>query len=232
MKIQFIVVGWHFNNFKEFIEELKLFKNLNSDIDIFWSCHKEPTDSIKTSFDYKVFPNLGLEDGAYQQALDFLNIPDDTILFLLHDDMLIKDWNFVNICLEKLNEGYKFIGNGKNYPAYLDPTEVINGKEILHHVKPESKKFFTGPKNVLTIRESFICTVRKYLKDINDFEVIWEEPKPDSDGNFHIGGIGNLQQSLLGYKITTFHSPNSIYYLSDNYQDSDYIYEFARGKKV
>ena len=37
----------------------------------------------------------------------------------MHDDLIIKDWNFVNVCLGLLNEGYKVIGNGINYPLNL-----------------------------------------------------------------------------------------------------------------
>ena len=115
MKIQFIVVGWHFDNFPELIEGLKQLNESNNAIDIFWSCHKEPSETVKTNFEYKVFPNLGLEDGAYQQALDYLDIDDETILFLIHDDLVIKDWNFINICLERINSGITFVGNGMNY---------------------------------------------------------------------------------------------------------------------
>ena len=70
-----------------------------------------------------------------------------------------------------------------------------------------------------------------YLKEILDFEVIWEEPKPDINGKFHIGGIGNLQQTLLGYKMCKVYGSDKISYLSNTYQDSDYLYECARGGK-
>ena len=64
MKIQFIIVGWHFEAFPEFIDGLLELQNTNSEfINIFWSCHKEPSQRIKDNFQYKVFPNLGLEDG-------------------------------------------------------------------------------------------------------------------------------------------------------------------------
>lgn len=232
MKIQFIVVGWHFEAFPELVQDLISIKNDNSDyIDIFWSCHREPTEKIKNNFDYKVFPNLGLEDGAYQQALDFLNLPDETILFLIHDDLMVKDWSFINECISRLNNGFAFIGNGRNYPANINLNEQVRGKNIIDFVKPEAQHLFTQSGTVLTLRESFICTTRKYLKEILDFEVIWEEPKPDSEGKYHIGGIGNLQQSLLGYKLTKVFGPQRISYLSDTYQDSNYLYEYARGKE-
>jgi hypothetical protein len=113
MKLQFIIVGWHFENFPNLISEL-IELNKNEEIDIFWSCHREPSDRVKENFAYKVFPNLGLEDGAYQQALDYLELSDDTILFLMHDDIEVKDWDFINECLNRLQQGHAFIGNGIN----------------------------------------------------------------------------------------------------------------------
>lgn len=231
VKIQFIIVGWHFDKFPELIKDLIELNNQNSNIDIFWSCHKKPAEVVRNNFNYQVFPNLGLEDGAYQQALDYLNISDDTVLFLMHDDILVKDWSFINLCLEKLNNGFTFIGNGRNYPAQVDIDSEVKGKKLIEYVKPSARHLFTQNGVVLTIRESFICTVRKYLKSIYDFEVIWEEPQPDENGKYHIGGIGNLQQTLLGYKITSVFGPTKVYYLSNNYQDSKFLYEYARGVK-
>lgn len=232
MKIQFIIVGWHFEVFPEFIDGLIELQNNNSEhIDIFWSCHKEPSQRIKDHFQYKVFPNLGLEDGAYQQALDYLELNDDTILFLMHDDIIVKDWSFINICLSWLNQGVTFIGNGMNYPAIFDPEEVVRGKKAIEWVKDDAKHLFNSKDNVLTIRESFMCTLKKNFNMIFDFEVIWEEPIPDAEGKVHIGGIGNLQQTMLGYKICKVFGTNGIKYLSNTYQDSDYLYECARGKQ-
>jgi hypothetical protein len=229
MKIQFIIVGWHFENFPDLIDQL-LEINQNNEVNVFWSCHNIPPNKIKNNFDYKLFPNLGLEDGAYQQALDYLDIKDDTILFLMHDDLIVKDWNFVNVCLKLLSEGYKVIGNGINYPLNLDPNETKRGKKYIDFVKEECKSMFSTPLFCYTIRESFMCIKRGDLKKIGDFEVIWEEPLPDKEGKYHIGGIGNTQQSLLGYKLTKVFGKEKFAYLSNNYQDSNYLFECARGK--
>ena len=43
-----------------------------------------------------------------------LIIEDDTVCFFLHDDLIIKDWNFIPICLEKLNT-FKVVGNCRDY---------------------------------------------------------------------------------------------------------------------
>jgi len=228
MKIQFIIVGWHFENFPELIDQL-IEINQNKEISIFWSCHKSPSDRVKNNFEYKLFPNLGLEDGAYQQALDYLNIENDTILFLMHDDLIIKDWNFINVCLELLNKGYKVIGNGINYPLNLNPNDIKNGKKYIDLVKDKCKYLFDSPMFCYTIRESFMCIKREDLKKIGEFEVIWEEPIPDKNGKYHIGGIGNTQQSLLGYKLTKVFGTEKFAYLSKNYQDSEYLFECARG---
>lgn len=230
MKLQFIIVGWHFDNFPELVNQLIELNENNDNIDVFWTCHKNPSQKIKENFNYKIFPNLGLEDGAYQQALDYLKIDNDTILFLLHDDLIIKDWNFINICLNQINSGYKIIGNGINYPLTLDPQEVKRGIKHIDRVKPEFQYLFSSPLFCYTVRESFMCIKRGDLRKIGDFEVVWEEPIPDENGKYHIGGIGNLQQSLLGYKLTKVFGKEKIGYLSNNYQDSDYLFECSRGK--
>ena len=230
IKLQFIIVGWHFDKFPDLITQLDELNKNNHSINIFWSCHKEPSQKIKENFKYKVFPNLGLEDGAYQQALDYLNIDDDTFLFLLHDDIIIKDWDFINICLKHLQLGFKVIGNGVNYPVTLDPNEVKKGNRYIDLVKPECKYLFSSTMFCYTIRESFMCIKRGDLRKEGDFEVVWEEPKPNENGVYNIGGIGNTQQSLLGYKLTKVFGKEKFAYLSKTYQDSAYLFECTRGR--
>ena len=83
MKIQFIICGWHMNR-KSLIDGLYDLKEQNKDIvDVFWSCHREPTDEIKEKFNHKLFFNGGEEYGAYQQAVEYLELKDDTICFFL-----------------------------------------------------------------------------------------------------------------------------------------------------
>ena len=238
MNIQFIISGWHFENFPEFATQLLQLEKENKNINVFWSCHREPNDFVKENFKYEVFPNYGLEDGAYQQALDYLNIEDDeTIIFFMHDDLYILDWYFIPVCVELLDMGTaKFIGNGRNYPLEMSACDVVkDGKTYRDFAKESTKDIFFREefKNNIhteTIRESFICTKYKHIKEIGGFEVIWEEPYPDNNGNYHIGAIGNIQQSMLGYKITQRFNGKGIFYLSDTYQKSKYIYECARGK--
>ena len=230
MKIQFIIVGWHFDKYPELIQGLhELQQNSPKDINVFWSCHKEPSLNIKEKFEYKIFPNLGLEDGAYQQALDYLDISDDTILFLMHDDLIVKDWSFIDICLERLQRGYAFIGNGINYPAPISPNKIYDEKylpqNVLNVCKPETKHFFQKGGLAYTFRESFICTLRGNLRAIHDFEIIWKNPKEGTP----IGPMGNMQQTMLGWKITQVFGIKKISYLSNTYRDSKWLYECKRG---
>ncbi len=54
MKIQFIIVGWYFDEYPDLIKGLHdLQQNNLEHINIFWSCHKEPSLSVKENFDYK-----------------------------------------------------------------------------------------------------------------------------------------------------------------------------------
>lgn len=227
-RIQFIIAGWHFEEFPEFIEEL-LRVDQNS-ASIFWSCHRQPSKVIQDSFEYKVFPNLGLEDGAYQQALDYLDLEDDVLLFLLHDDIIIKNWQFVNTIADVLfqKSEVKFFGNGRNYPASLSMSYMPLGKPLKSFIKQESLHLFDRDlHSIPTLRESFVATLRGSLRYIHDFEVVWQSPP--SDG--HIGGIGNLQQTLLAYKIMRVFGNSAIRYLSSTYLDSNFLYEVPRGKR-
>lgn len=233
--IVFIIVGWHFWMSREISANLSVLQEDNPELGIFWSCHKDPPDWVKENWvdQFEVFPNLGLEDGAYQQALDVLPIKEDCILFLIHDDLIIKDWAFINKCINALNtdKSCKFIGNGRNYPANLPLNKLILGRDPISYVKESAKRFFyTQLGHFNTIRESFICTTRRNLREVEDFEVVWEEPQMDENGKYNIGGIGNLQQSLLSYKINIRFGPDAIKTLGDRYLDSPYIYEMARGE--
>ncbi len=54
MKIQFIITGWHYNQ-QEYYDGLHELEKDNENIDVFWSCHKEPPKHIKDRFKWKLF---------------------------------------------------------------------------------------------------------------------------------------------------------------------------------
>ena len=254
MKIQFIIVGWYYNQNSLELGLKELIKN-NDKVNVFYSCHKEPTQFVKDNFEWKLFPNLGEEIVAYQQALDYLDLNKDTYCFFMNDDIIVKDWNFVSECIEKLQQGYKVVGNGFNpgFKAY-DPfislpvgiTEDFDGKQGIDYVKEENKHFFEGPLEMNMARGSFLSMQYSTLESIGEFEprkeawtpiLVNENGKPYYRGskgkaNTKTGGLsiyGNLFPNLTMYKINKVFGKESITWLSSSYRNSEYLYELERG---
>lgn len=246
MKIQFIVTGWHYENYpgkNNLIDGLIELKNQNNIIDVYWACHKEPPQKIKDNFDWTLYPNLGMADGGYQQAIDDLVIEDNTLCFFIQDDIIVKDWSFINICLKNI-EKVKFIGNCYNYSSIFDPNQFITKHNIYmkDFAKDSTRHLFDEPIQCLNIKGSFICCKYESIKKIDFFEPIFHYPdliEPFYDEKTKgyrtknekgLGGIGNVIQNLTNYKINKVFGPQNISYLSQEYLDSQFIYECARGK--
>jgi hypothetical protein len=251
MKIQFIIVGWHFAH-KEWNENLKELNDANDNINVFWSCHQEPTDYIKENFDHKVFFNAAEECGAYQQAIDYLDLEDDTVCFFIHDDMIVKDWGFIQICINYLEQGYK-VGNGRDYNDTIDPMKVCNkgigiseefdGATLKDYVKPENKHLFDRPLNIVKVRHSFMCMKYKDVKAMGGFEPCkeayipplfkkdeWcENDEPHYRGSKGLSSFGNIFPALNCYKMNKVFGHQKIAWLSQTYVDSKYLYECQRG---
>jgi hypothetical protein len=254
IKIQFIVVGWYYNQ-DTILEGLKELNEQNDNIDIFYSCHKEPTQYIKDNFNWKLFANVGEEQVAYQQAIEHLDIDDDTYCFLLNDDLIIKDWNFINVCIGKLQEGFKLVGNGwnpgfKSYDPFITIpigiTPEFDGLQGKDYVKDENKHLFDRKLEMNMARGSFWCMQYKTIEAIGGFEPrkeAWvpvnfnDNGKPyyrgcEDQANTKTGGMalfGNLFANLCVYKINRIFGKDSVTWLSDQYRDSEYIYELERG---
>ena len=62
LKIQFIVLGWHYNpkSYQEGLLEL-IKSNPEIDIKVYFVCKKEPPQFIKDNFDYAEYENVGIE---------------------------------------------------------------------------------------------------------------------------------------------------------------------------
>ena len=250
MKIQFIVTGWHFNQ-SSLIDGLYELEKDNDIVEVFWSCHKEPPKEIKDKFKWKLFFNGGEECGAYDQAINYLHLDEETICFFMHDDIIIKDWNFVDICLQKLGT-HKVIGNCRDYTDTLDPnsltipgiSEEFDNKTFRDYVKPENQHLFDEEINMLKVRPSFMCMKYRDVKKIGGFEprkeasvspIVgkdeWSDTgEPHYRGRKGLSPFGNVFPGLVMYKINKVLGAESITYLSNRYLDSDYIYEMGRGK--
>ena len=233
LTIKFVVLGWYYDKYEELIDGLIEMKNGNPGIvDVFYSCHREPIDKVKENFGWKLFENKGLEWGGYQQAFEHLDIKDNEIYFFINDDLVIKNWDFVNRCISMFNGGSKVIGNGSNYGFYLDPEKVIVHEadepipwgtvtKWIDEVKEENQHIFDEPLHHKTIRGSFIAIKGKSLKEINGFEVAnCPYEKEDKTQEF-----GNVSLNMFGYKISKIFGNDFIDYLGREYANSEYIYE-------
>ncbi len=249
MKIQFIICGWHMNQDSLIDGLIEIQKK--DDIDVFWSCHKAPTQKIKDNFHCKEFYNGAEEMGAYQQAIDYLKLDKDTILFCMHDDLIIDNWGFIEACTKKLNEGFKVVGNGYNpghnrnpdQPAFpdWDPfhiipigiTEEFDNKRRIDYVKPENQHYFDSELPMQHVRVSFMCIKLSDILLVGGFEPRIEAYIPPVDGNYRdnkgIGSFGNLFPMLTMYKINKVFGWKSVTWLSKTFKHSEYIRELFRG---
>ena len=245
-KIQFIICGWWYDEFDgrtgitDFIDDLIELQKDNDFIDIFWTCHKEPTQLVKDNFKYKVFENVGLEWGAYNKAFDYLDLGDDTIVFCIQDDMVIKDWSFIEACITHINKGIKIIGNGFNYPITFEPQSearlsywLKTKDRWIDYVREENKHMYGADGVCLSIRGSFLCTRYDHIKQINGFEYVNKELthgiKEDGTKFLLIDPFGNTSLYLNAYKFTKYFGYKSFRWLSNEYRRSPYMIECGRG---
>lgn len=223
-------------------------------IQVFWSCHKEPTDFIKENFDYKVFPNGGEEYGAYEQAINYLDIDDEDICFFMHDDLVIKDFSFIKIIIHMINkEGFKICGNGANYLVQgynhnkvidVGIKEEFDGMRAVDYVKEENKHIFDKPiEQLISVRPSFLAMKYKTVKEIGGFEprydayvaadlVNEETGEYGYRGGKGLSSWGNEFPNLNNYKYNRLFDYNQIGFLSEKYLHSFWIHECARGNVV
>jgi len=246
MKIQFIVIGWHYDP-KELYIGLKELKDSNPGlVDVHWVCRKKPPKFIKDNFDWKMYDNVGLEWKGYTDGFYNLDLDDDTIVFFTHDDNFIKDWSFVNIISNILIEGEKKVmGNGRNPGFYLDPNAIISPgnteepfpygskykwKEIATH-----KEFFDDEiLPCANFRASFVSMLAKTFKEMKGLE--WIKDPYDGAMKFPNGKPDNRWANMCcnmnGYKISKLFGIDSIGFLSETYKTSRYMDEWERGDKI
>lgn len=164
----------------------------------------------------------------------------------MHDDLIIKDWNFIYECINRLNQGFKVVGNCRDYTSEFNPfetydigiSEEFDGKAFIDYVKPENRHFFDKSRTIVKVRPSFICMLYKDVKSIGGFEPREEAliPPTITDGRVHyrgskgLGKFGNLFPALVCYKMNKQFGPEKITHLSNRYLDSPFIYELGRGQ--
>tara|TARA_Y100000592_G_scaffold101195_1_gene186723 strand:+ start:4017 stop:4937 length:921 start_codon:yes stop_codon:yes gene_type:complete len=198
-KLRFIVCGWWFDEFDNkkgqtsFIEELKEFSDKNDFVDVFWTCHKTPPSIVKDNFNWKEFPNLGLEWGGYdqgwrhiQKSNELESFNDNDIIFFMQDDILIHDWSFVKKCIDLIESGAKVIGNGANYPLYFNPLDIPPisknwidpNKRWIDYIREDNHDLIQGPLQSISVRGSFVCLTHESMTAIGGFDYV-DTPLPN-----------------------------------------------------
>ena len=115
-----------------------------------------------------------------------------------------------------------YFDNRSSNVGFTDKTK----SQARQEVRDENKYIFDEPINHKTIRGSFLCIEASTLKDIGGFEVA-KCPYEHLDKS---QGWGNISLNMFGYKVSKLFGNDSITYLSDEYANSDYIFEYTRGE--
>ena len=244
--IQFIVIGWHYDPI-DFYKGLNELKNLNPDeIKVHWVCRKEPPQFIKDNFSWKMYDNVGLEWKGYTDGFYDLEIDDETVVMFTHDDNQVKNWEFVNIVANNLNnERFKVMGNGVNPGFVLDPNAIISpgnteepfpyGSKYTWREIALNKEFFNDDQVLpcSNFRASFVSMKAKTFREMKGLE--WIKDPYDGAMKFPNGKPdnrwANMCCNLNGYKITKLYGNRSIGFLSNTYKTSPWMDEWERGEK-
>ena len=106
--------------------------------------------NLHYNYDYITWNNHQLLKSILNQIMvyiQYLDLKEDTICFFLHDDLILKSFDFIPLCIDALKT-HMVIGNCMNYPdnAY-DPNKIIeigikeefDNKSRIEYVMPENK---------------------------------------------------------------------------------------------
>lgn len=244
-----IVCGWYFDKFDnkenqtDYIEGLIELQK-RPDVEVFYACHNDPPEIVESNFRYMRFPNIGLEWGAYDKAWQYLSnehgISDDTHLLFIQDDIVVHDWNFVDIVSAALSQGAGVVGNGPAYPWNFNPEEearlsfwLKTNDTWVDYVKDENKHFYDRRQLTFGVRGSFVSLKNSDMKRINGFDYV-NKPmqmgiKEDGTEFALIDPFGNTSMYMNSYKFGRVLGNGTIKYLSNEYRKSQWLLECGRG---
>jgi hypothetical protein len=218
-KICFCLTGWHFHEV--------VYRRLCDigSVDIFVIVHRDREQVPPFVFEqipesHLIFrENIGYDWGSYQQFLTTKLWLEYEVVFFMHDDLMIKNLDFLPHAIDLLDRGKKVVGNGRN-------SQHLNW--------PQTHLFCYGHSSWLppnqqfqhdTVRGSFFAIKSVTLDKIKKFEIFWDP---------HHLNIRYGNHSLIATcgRIQSFFGDNSFGFLSENYLDSPYIVEIERGGKL
>lgn len=210
------VAGWHYN--EDFYAEVRSL----SQSEVFVVSHRTRDLVPQYLFRYvapsHVFfePNFGYDWGCYQQFLSKNIWREFEYVVFMHDDIIIKDKDFLAPCIALLNE-HAVVGNGKHFDPRRDIPNYLPDSYAFSSWKPPSRRF-----QHFGVRGSFFSTTRKALEQLGRFQVFWDPFRLTSRfGNWSTRATCGKWEHLYGDRCFGF--------LSDKYCESEYIVELVRG---
>ena len=210
------VAGWHYN--EDFYAKVSGIPQS----EVFVVSHKARELVPSFLFNYvdrtHVFfeRNLGYDWGCYQQFISKKIWREFEYVLFMHDDIIIKDRNFLAKCIELLEE-YTVVGNGKHESRRFDVPNTHSESYAHSSWKPPSRRFKHSG-----VRGSFFATTREALERLGKIEVFWDP--------FHITSrFGNWSTRATTGKWEQLYGEKCFGFLSQTYCESNYMVELVRG---
>lgn len=219
-KLCICVAGWHFR-----CDMLDALAQIQSafDADVYVVSHRPRhevpaavTDTVGSA-NVLTRPNVGYDWGCYQQFLETGLWQRYTHVFFMHDDVVIRGIGFVPACLELLQAGWQFVGNGRNADKVDWPKTHVH---CYAHaaVRPPGPDFRHA-----TVRGSFLAMSRDTLAELGALEVFWDP--------FHLSDrFGNWSLVASCGRMAVRFGQDCLAFLSDTSRQSEYLVELVRGE--
>jgi hypothetical protein len=214
-RLCFCIAGWHFS-------ESVYAAGCESGIDLFVISHQsspripEPFfQSIPADHIFQE-PNLGYDWGCYQQFIARGIWKSYDVIFFMHDDLFIRNLDFIPHSLELIRSGAQVVGNGLNSP-HVAWTRT--------HLQCYAHSGWLPPSTAFehqTVRGSFFAITASALQKVRHFEIFWD-PK-----RVYIR-FGNHSLIATCGRLTALFGEGCIAFLGSDYRTSPYILEEERG---
>jgi hypothetical protein len=214
-RLCFCITGWHYS-------ESVYAACLESGFDLFIISHR-PSVRIPELFFRSIpadhifqEPNLGYDWGCYQQFIAHGLWKSYDVIFFMHDDLFIRNLDFIPHSLELIQSGAQVVGNGLNSAQVAWPRT---------HLQCYAHSGWLPPSTAFehqTVRGSFFAITARALQKIRHFEIFWD-PK-----QVYIR-FGNHSLIATCGRLSALFGEGCFAFLGSDYRNSPYIQEEERG---
>ncbi len=213
--VAFCIAGWHFP--APFYRELARAGGADCYVVAHRPAQSIPPEVCAAVGEARLFAeaNYGYDWGCYQQFLERGLWRNYEVLFFMHDDIRVKDWGFVDACIERLERGASVVGNGRQAPPAAWPARFP--QSYAHAAWLPPRDFVHD-----TVRGSFFAATRRALEALGAFEVFWDRRRLSS-------GFGNWSLRASCARWQQRCGPRCFDFLSEEFCRSDYLEEMVRG---